>query len=84
MIAFVTDSEDDEGYCNRFIEASRILDFEDVEPKPNFSPGLLDCFPCDKLVVFQHSIDEEMEHMIHKGEHDDDDHQSNHNVHSRS
>ena len=67
------------GYFKRFIQASRILDFEHVEP--NLSPGL-EYFPYDKRVVFQHSIEEEMEHMIHKGEHDDDVHKSNHNVNS--
>ena len=83
LISFVTDLEGDKGYFNRFIQASRILDFEDVEP--NLSPGL-DYFPYDKRVIFQHSIEEEMEHMIsrHKGEHDDDDHKSNHNVNVNS
>ena len=52
--AFIPDIEGDKGYFNRFIQASRILDFEDMEP--NLSPEL-DCFPYDKLVVFQHSMD---------------------------
>lgn len=56
LISFFSDVEGDAGYFDRFVRASRILDFEKVEP--NFSEGL-DYFPYDKRVVFQTCAEEE-------------------------
>ena len=56
LISFVTDIEGDKAYFDRFVETSRILQFQDVEP--NFAAGL-DYFPYDKRVIFHHSQEDD-------------------------
>lgn len=52
LISFVTDIEGDKAYLDRFVDISKILEFEAVQP--NLSPGN-DFFPYDRHIVFKHA-----------------------------
>lgn len=67
LISFITDIEGDASYFDRFVEKSRILDFEPVEPSLasdgaddscNYKRGRnnLDFFPYNKQVVFRKDV----------------------------
>ncbi len=58
-ISFVTDIEGDALYFDRFVNTSKILTFEEVEP--NFDPSADSYFPYKKRVIFKPEIGENEE-----------------------
>jgi hypothetical protein len=54
LISYITDIEGDAMYFDRFVNTSKVLKFESVEP--NFCRSSKDYFPYDKHVVFQDEI----------------------------
>ena len=54
LISYITDIEGDAMYFDRFVNTSKLLKFEPVEP--NFCHSSKEYFPYDKHVVFQDEV----------------------------